>query len=152
MPANHAALLLASLGTTWFLTGLIWTIQVDGYPLFASVGREVFAAFEADHTSRITPLVGPVMGAELLLAITPLFDRPTTMPIWLAWVGAAIVGVIWLSTAFVQVPLHDRLGRGFDADAHRSLVATNWIRTIGWTVRAGGLTWVAWRSLVPANP
>jgi hypothetical protein len=152
MPAIHAVLLLASLGTTWFLTGLIWTIQVDGYPLFASVGREAFAAFEADHRRRITPLVGPVMGAELLLATALIFDRPSTMPTWLAWVGTAIVGVIWLSTAFVQVPLHDRLGRGFDTEAHHLLVATNWIRTIGWTLRAIGLSWVAWRSLVPATP
>jgi hypothetical protein len=152
MQAIHAVLLLASLGTTWFLTGLIWTIQVDGYPLFAFVGREAFTAFESEHTSRITPLVGPVMAAELLLAIALVFDRPMTMPLWLAWIGAGTVGVIWISTGFVQVPLHDRLGRGFDADAHRLLVTTNWVRTIAWTLRAGSLTWVTWRSLATTSP
>ena len=148
MPSTHAALLIASLATTWFLTGLIWTIQVDGYPLFASVGRDAFAAFEADHTRRITPLVGPVMLAELVLAISLMFERPKSMPTWLAWVGVGLVGAIWASTGLVQVPLHDRLAFGFDPDAHSLLVATNWIRTAAWSARAAAITWVTWRSLL----
>jgi hypothetical protein len=131
---------------------LIWTIQIDGYPLFASVGRDAFVVFEADHKRRITPLVGPVMVAELLFAVALIFERPTTMPAWLAWVGAIVVGAIWASTGLIQVPLHDRLSLGFDPDAHALLVATNWIRTVGWSARAVGLTWIAWRSLLQVAP
>ena len=148
MPATHATVLVASLASTWFLAGLIWTIQVDGYPLFALVGRDAFAAFEADHVRRIASLVGPVMVAELVLAVAMVLHRPVVMPKWAAWAGVAVVGAIWASTGLVQVPLHDRLARGFDAEAHRLLVATNWIRTIGWSARAIGLAWITSRSLV----
>jgi hypothetical protein len=32
---------------------------------------------------------------------------------------------------------------GWDDDVHRRLVSTNWIRTIGWTLRLGLVTWMA---------
>jgi hypothetical protein len=57
-------------------------------------------------------------------------------------VGAALIAVVWLSTAFVQVPYHRRLEQGFDAAAARALATSNWIRTFAWTAR-GGLV-LAW--------
>jgi hypothetical protein len=45
------------------------------------------------------------------------------------------LAVVWISTAMVQVPLHDRLSGGFDALAHRRLVSTNAWRTTAWTLR-----------------
>ena len=38
---------------------------------------------------------------------------------------------MWLS-----VPRHNQLATGFDGSTHTSLVATNWIRTVGWTARS----------------
>ncbi|HEX2205610.1 MAG TPA: hypothetical protein VHG91_20025 [Longimicrobium sp.] len=49
--------------------------------------------------------------------------------------------MVWLSTALLQVPMHGRLERGFDAAAHRRLVATNWVRTVAWTARGVLLLW-----------
>jgi hypothetical protein len=40
-----------------------------------------------------------------------------------------------MSTARLQVPCHRKLARGFDADVARRLVATNWIRTVCWSLR-----------------
>jgi microsomal dipeptidase-like Zn-dependent dipeptidase len=34
------------------------------------------------------------------------------------------------------VPIHDHLTNGYDESAIRRLVRTNWLRTIGWSVRA----------------
>jgi hypothetical protein len=50
-------------------------------------------------------------------------------------VSLGLIGVNWLSTAIVQVPLHRRLEQGFEAGAHGRLVATNWVRTGAWTAR-----------------
>lgn len=52
-----------------------------------------------------------------------------------AWAGLALLAVIWLSTAVLQVPAHGRLAGGFHPHHHRFLVRTNWIRTVGWTLR-----------------
>jgi hypothetical protein len=35
----------------------------------------------------------------------------------------------------VQIPLHNQLALGFDLSVHRKLVATNWWRTIAWSLR-----------------
>jgi hypothetical protein len=61
-----------------------------------------------------------------------------------AWVACGLVGIIWLSTAFLQVPMRRRLAAGFDDDAHRRLVSLNWIRTTAWSVR--GLLALSWLS------
>ena len=45
------------------------------------------------------------------------------------------------ATFVISVPRHNLLAAGFDAAVIDSLVATNWIRTIAWTARAGLAAW-----------
>ena len=49
--------------------------------------------------------------------------------------GMVLVVLIWVSTAALQVPAHKGLTQGFAERAHRRLVATNWLRTVLWSVR-----------------
>ena len=133
--------------STLVMVGVIWVVQVVHYPLFAGVGGAGWAAYEAGHQSRITLIVGPAMLVELVTAVWLVLDRPAAFPAWAVVAGAALVGVIWASTAFVQVPLHNALGGAFDADAHARLVATNWVRTVAWTVRGGLVLWLVGRLL-----
>ncbi|PAP77810.1 hypothetical protein [Rubrivirga marina] len=139
------AVFLVHLGATLLMVGVIWMVQVVHYPLFAGVGAEGWAAYEAAHQSRITLVVGPLMVAELVTAVWLVLDRPAALPAWAVVLGAALVGVIWASTAFLQVPLHSALGGAFDADVHARLVATNWIRTATWTARGGLVLWMTSR-------
>jgi hypothetical protein len=61
--------------------------------------------------------------------------------------GLLAVVAIWLSTALLQVPCHNRLMLAFDRDAIRLLVLTNWIRTLLWTARGVLLAGTLWRAL-----
>ena len=81
---------------------------------------------------RITWVVGPLMLVEIAAAILIVIAMPQS---YLAWIGIALVGIIWLSTVLLQVPCHTILTHSFDAKAHRTLVNTNWIRTVAWTLR-----------------
>jgi hypothetical protein len=45
-------------------------------------------------------------------------------------VGAGLLLIIWLSTALLQAPYHQRLSQGFDLNVHQQLVRTNWIRMV----------------------
>ena len=60
-----AWMLIAHVGATLAMTGLIWLIQCVHYPLFAQVGAEAFQEYHARHTQWITPIVGPLMLVEL---------------------------------------------------------------------------------------
>ncbi|MEP0545996.1 MAG: hypothetical protein ABJF88_03625 [Rhodothermales bacterium] len=135
-------LVLGNLLGTLAMSGVIWMVQLVHYPLFAGVGSDGFVAYEAAHQTRITWIVFPAMVLELGTAAALVWLRPDAVPPWMVWVGLGLVGVVWLSTAFVQVPLHTALSAGFDGDAHARLVTTNWIRTAAWTLRAGLVLWM----------
>ncbi len=129
---------LLQLLATLAMFGLIWFVQIVHYPLFLMVPAGQFPAYEAAHANRTGYVVGPLMLAELAAAGLLLLPgwRPSAIPAAEAWAGAALVGVIWLSTGLVQVPLHNRLHVAYSAELIRRLVATNWIRTAAWTARA----------------
>jgi hypothetical protein len=139
-------LLLLHAAVTWFLTGLIWTVQIVHYPLFAAVGRDGFARYEADHARRITWIVAPLMSLELLSGAWLALVAPTVVASGLAWSGLALIVLLWASTALLQVPCHRRLSAGYDEGAHRRLVASNWLRTAAWSLRSllvAAMLWVA---------
>lgn len=138
-------LLLINLTATLFMTGLIWFVQVVHYPLFAAVGGERFGAYHTAHSRRTTAVVMPVMLVEAGGAVLLAWQPPAAVPIAAAWAGLLLVGVVWISTALIQVPRHAQLGGGFDGAAIESLVRGNWLRTAAWSARAGLLLWVVGR-------
>ena len=119
------------------MTGIIWFVQIVHYPLFRHIGSADFLGYEAEHATRTGWVVGPLMCLELVTSVLLLWARwrPAEVSEASAWLGAGLVGIIWMSTAFLQVPLHNRLTSGFDLQAVDRLIATNWIRTLAWTAR-----------------
>ena len=117
---------------TLFLCGLAWFVQVVHYPLMARVGERQWSEYHRAHVARTTWIVMPAMTLEALSALWLAWTAASAA----TWSGLALVGLVWLSTAFVQVPLHSRLERGFDARVHARLVASSWIRTGAWSARA----------------
>lgn len=135
-------ILLSNVAATLFMVGLIWCIQIVHYPLFAHVGTEGFATYEAAHSSLITLVVGLPMLVELVTAGLLLLFRPRAIGMAETMVGVVLVVVIWVSTIFLQVPQHTILSFGFDASAHQFLVNSNWLRTIAWSVRGALVLWM----------
>lgn len=134
-------LLILHAALTFMLLGLILTIQLVHYPLFARVGAPTWPTYEREHQSRITYLVGPLMLAELLSAAWLALRQPPALPSRSLWLGLGLVLLIWLSTALVQSPLHGRLSAAFDVRLHRQLVLGNWFRTLAWLLRGGLCVW-----------
>lgn len=128
-------LTLVHAAATWFMVGLIWMVQVVHYPLFANVGGDGFVAYEAAHTRLISFIVGPPMAIEGVTALVLVAAPPDDVSRGLAFAAAAVLGVVHLSTVTLQVPAHRRLSSAWDPSVGDRLVATNWIRTIGWTIR-----------------
>jgi hypothetical protein len=137
MDPTTALVLAAHLAATAAMGGLIWFVQVVHYPLFALVGTDGFAVYEAHHTRQTSFVVGPPMAAEglLALALAGWFRDDVGTPLALA--GLGLLAVIHASTVALQVPAHRRLAAGADPETMRRLVRTNWIRTAGWSLRGG---------------
>jgi hypothetical protein len=127
--------LLAHAAATLFMVGVIWFVQVVHYPLFARVGWAGFAAYSTAHTRLTGLVVGPPMLVEAATAVALVVSTPPEVSGWLVRVGLVLLAGIWLSTALLQSPRHTELGRGLDLSAHRSLVTSNWLRTVLWSLR-----------------
>lgn len=140
-------LLLANLAATLVMVGVIWFVQVVHYPLFARVGINGYNAYQAAHQTLTTFVVMPPMLVEMATAWLLLAVRPPQIPLWAVWLGILLVLVIWLATFFLSVPLHTVLAAGFDATAHQRLVASNWVRTIAWSLRGALLLYLTARLL-----
>jgi len=137
-------LFLAHLGSTLYMVGLIWFVQVVHYPLLTHVGSQEFPPYEQRHTALTTWVVAPPMLIEGATAVLLFWFRPREVSNGSLGIGLALLGVIWLSTAFIQVPCHDVLSKAFDPVVHRRLVWTNWLRTAAWSLRGALVLWMAW--------
>lgn len=144
-------LLLVHGAATWYLVGLCWLVQRVQYPLMARVGADEFPFFEAGHVGRIGPVVAPMMLLELGTGLALWWTGGELGRQPLFRLGLVLLMMVWLSTFLVQVPLHETLGRGFDAAAHATLVRTNWVRTLAWSVRGLILLWIFGSLLLDRN-
>lgn len=142
--ANPLLWLIVNLIATWFMVGLIWMVQVVHYPLFSQVGEPQFVEYQRLHGNRISPVVGIPMLIELSTAVLLCIAVPDPLRRPMMVVGLILVAVIWLSTAFIQVPAHTQLSSGFNDQAHSILVVSNWIRTLAWTVRGLLMAYACW--------
>ena len=127
------------------MLGLIWFVQLVHYPLFLRADPQAFASFENEHATRTGWIAAPLMATELLSSLCLLRQslRPASISSTEAALGLALVGVLWASTVFLQIPLHNHLQRGYDREAMHRLIAGNWVRTVAWTLRAALVTsWV----------
>lgn len=139
MTANSSIylwVLTLNIFATFSMTGIIWFVQVVHYPLFASVGTEQFTNYEELHQHLTTLVVAPLMLVELFTAMALPFmiaDQPARL---LSIVALILILAIFATTAFVQVPIHDKLSAAFSASLVDRLVFTNWVRTLLWSVRS----------------
>lgn len=134
-------LLAAQTAATLIMVGVIWMCQVAHYPLLSDVGAAL-PAYQARNVRLTTYVVGLPMLVEAGCALLLLVWRPDAIPLWTAIAGAALVVAIWVATMLASVPMHERLGHGWDAAAHRRLVRTNWVRTVAWTARGVLVLWM----------
>jgi len=140
-------LVIVHIAVTWYLVGLIWTVQVVQYPLFSRVGGDNFITFAGLHAERITMIVMFPMFIELGTAILLILSPPDNFPMELLILGLVLLGVVWFSTVALQIPLHNTLAEGFDEQATQRLVTTNWLRTVAWTVRGVIMLVLLWQLL-----
>jgi len=120
--------------STWYMTGLIWMVQLVHYPMFKYLDRATFRRSHDFHSRAVSLAVMPAMLIELVSAGFILWghglaDRP-------ALAGFTLLLAIWGITFFKMVPLHSRLQtEGFQTTLHSALLRWNWSRTLSWTAR-----------------
>ena len=135
LPDLDVLILLVHTFSTLYMMGLIWFVQVVHYPLKSHVGPQRFVDYQRLHVMKTGWVVGPPMLLEAASTLWLFCYPPAPFQPGLTAIGLVVLLAIWLTTALFSVPAHNRLSTGFDVKPHRILVQTNWLRTIGWSVR-----------------
>jgi hypothetical protein len=137
-------LIIFNLAVSWGLLVLIWLVQVIIYPGLQRLPAGDFSDTHRRYVKRISLIVGPLMIFEVVLTAMWIFYDPAAGSI----LCATLVCVVWLSTFVLQVPIHNFLTSGKDEQRIRRLVATNWIRTGAWSLKALIITVTVFRGSV----
>ncbi|GAB3222004.1 hypothetical protein [Spirosoma arcticum] len=128
----------ARIAVDFGLVVLIWLVQLIIYPSFQYMSTDQLAAWHPKYSNFITLIVGPLMLAQVGLIGWELVNRSS----WLAVTSAVLVGLMWASTAFQAVPIHNAIAASNSSpETLAQLVSVNWMRTVGWTVIFGLGLW-----------
>lgn len=128
---------LLTLGLTWYMTGMTWSMQLLEYPLFALVGPKEFPAYHRRHNRGLPLLVILPSLAAFASAVVVIFTPPARLPLWASLAVAVLDLCVIIATVVREAPLHAQLDReGSQAPLIRQLVQGNWIRTVLWSANA----------------
>ncbi|NOT80256.1 MAG: hypothetical protein HOP07_14775 [Bacteriovoracaceae bacterium] len=120
---------------TFYMIGIIVLIQFIHYPLFVQVGKDSFAKYHSEHMRLTSIVIAIPMLIELITLGTLFYLTPVYRSDWAMLTNAFLLIFIWSVTFFLSVPQHNILANGFDHQAWKLLVNTNWFRTIAWAAR-----------------
>ena len=123
----------SNLAVSWALATLIWLVQLIIYPGFHRIPPGMFVDYHRWYALRITVVVLPLMLIELVCLLGWWLSGAEAS--W-AYAATLAVFIVWLSTFGLQVPIHKRLQAGKSDALISHLVATNWIRTVAWSLKA----------------
>ena len=148
--------LIAQIMASTTMAAIAWFVQIVHYPLFAlltssgskaaevaGMSRSVARDYHDENLRRTRPIVLVPMVVEAATATWLALFPPAAVGRGAAIAGLSLVAIVVLSTALVQVPLHESLRHG-DAPAETvdRLVRSTRIRTAAWTARAMLAAWM----------
>ena len=118
---------------TFFMTGLIWFVQLVHYPLFSFVPDSHRPLYSKKHGLKTSFIVLPMMTLEIVTGMMLYFKSPDTY-VWAF--GALLLLAIWALTLKQFAPLHQKLSDSGDSRHVLHLVRYNWLRTVFWSARS----------------
>ena len=113
------------------LVGVILMTQFINYPLFKSIKSD-FTNYHKKYTERMGYVVAPLMVIELILVTYIILHHKENLFVIFIFL---LTNIIWASTFFIQVPIHNTLSKKKEKNKIIKLNKSNYIRTICWILK-----------------
>ena len=113
------------------LVGVILMTQFVNYPLFKSIKSD-FTNYHKQYTERMGYVVAPLMVIELILVTYITLHHKENLFVIFIFL---LTIIIWASTFFIQVPIHNTLSKKKEKNKIIKLHKSNYIRTICWILK-----------------
>ena len=111
-----------------YLIAISVMVQLIIYPSFKNYDNSNFRSFHSSYTKKMFFIVGPIMIIELLSTLYFVIKNTFLFP-------STIVALIWLTTFFLIVPVHNSLNSAFSIRTHKKLLRLNIVRTSFWVLK-----------------
>ena len=111
-----------------YLIAISVMVQLIIYPSFKNYNNSNFRSFHSSYTKKMFFIVGPIMIIELLSTLYFVIKNTFLFP-------STIVALIWLTTFFLIVPVHNSLNSAFSIRTHKKLLRLNIVRTSFWVLK-----------------
>ncbi|MBH76459.1 MAG: hypothetical protein CMP68_04925 [Flavobacteriales bacterium] len=110
------------------LVGIILITQFVNYPLLKKIDQN-FEIIHKEYTKKMGYVVAPIMTLEAFAVFSMYIYYPKNNNLILIM---CLTLIIWLSTFFIQVPIHKTISFKKNSKKVKKLITTNYIRTISW--------------------
>ena len=132
MVYNIEGVFIALYGVASFwMVAVIWFVQIVHYPLFLNVKSDHITYF-TQHQTLISWIVLPAMLLEAV-SLVLLWSEYKNNTLFI--ISVILLVLIWISTFFIQVPIHQHLTQNPNQELIIKLIKSNWIRTFLWTIK-----------------
>ena len=111
-----------------YLIAISIMVQFIIYPSFKNYSESTFKSFHSAYTKKMLFIVGPIMILELLSTLYLVIKNSFFFP-------TLIVTLIWLTTFFLIVPVHQSLNSSFNIRNHKKLLRLNFVRSTFWVLK-----------------
>ena len=111
-----------------YLIAISIMVQFIIYPSFKNYSESKFKSFHSGYTKKMFFIVGPFMIIELISSLYLLNISSFLAP-------TILVVLIWASTFFLIVPIHNSLNISFDLIKHKKLIRLNFVRSSLWVLK-----------------
>lgn len=101
------------------------------------VGDAEFAKLHQEASIRIVAFYVLPLVICTICTVLLFWYRPEPLSKSLVWMAFACELVIWLSSAFIQIPIQFQLDKGKDIELLNKLIETDWIRVIAFFIFIG---------------
>jgi hypothetical protein len=120
-------LFLITFTLTLYGLGASFVESFVNYPTWPLIGAGEFRAYhQALSPLVIRFMVIPLLGSSILTVLL-LWYRPAPIPSWAIWISLMLQLMIWISTAFIQIPIQLQLSsEGLSVPLIERLIVTNW--------------------------
>lgn len=141
--------------SVFFMTGVIWLVQLVVYPQFRRVDGEVFKTYYSFHTRWVSAIVVPVILGQIVSAgalwVQKIFFTPGVAMTefaeesLVAALPMIFTFAVCMQTLLMELPVHAKLNKvGHDGKLVDKLIRDNWWRTLTWSAHAVWLLAVKW--------
>lgn len=109
---------------------LIWMTQLVVYPSFTYFQEADLINWHRKYTTSVSILVLPLMLCQVILHFYGLYDDFGVLRV----VALILIGLAWINTFLIAVPLHNKIRHGNEVMALvQRLIHINLYRTAIWT-------------------